>query len=56
MRTDGQIAGGHKANLKNPNTSDASKERSREILDTEFSGGDGTNSEGPEPIRSGSTS
>lgn len=42
MPTDAQIAGGHKANLKNPNTSDESKERSKEILDKEFNGGDGT--------------
>jgi hypothetical protein len=41
MPTDAQIAGGHKANLKNPNTSDESKQNSRNILDNEFNGGDG---------------
>ncbi|EIN13506.1 hypothetical protein PUNSTDRAFT_129185 [Punctularia strigosozonata HHB-11173 SS5] len=29
----GNVAGGHKANLNNPNTSDESKERSRQVLD-----------------------
>ncbi|EJD42487.1 hypothetical protein AURDEDRAFT_168553 [Auricularia subglabra TFB-10046 SS5] len=28
----GNIAGGHKANLKNPNTSEESKEHSRQVL------------------------
>ncbi|KAI0185428.1 hypothetical protein EV127DRAFT_348311 [Xylaria flabelliformis] len=40
MPTDAQIAGGHKANLSNPNTSEESKQRSREVLDNEFNGGD----------------
>ncbi|KAK4224709.1 conidiation protein 6 [Podospora fimiseda] len=40
MPTDAQIAGGHKANLNNPNTSKESKENSRKILDEEFNGGD----------------
>ncbi|KAI1862571.1 uncharacterized protein JN550_010096, partial [Neoarthrinium moseri] len=40
MPTEGQIAGGHKANLSNPNTSQESKQHSREILDNEFNGGD----------------
>ena len=31
MPTEGQIAGGHKANLKNPNTSKESKENSKKI-------------------------
>ncbi|KAI1753618.1 Conidiation protein 6-domain-containing protein [Xylaria castorea] len=38
--TDAQIAGGHKANLNNPNTSEESKQHSREVLDKEFNGGD----------------
>ncbi|KAK0672449.1 hypothetical protein QBC41DRAFT_381272 [Cercophora samala] len=40
MPTDAQIAGGHKANLNNPNTSKESKENSQKILDNEFNGGD----------------
>ncbi|KAK4219749.1 conidiation-specific protein 6 [Rhypophila decipiens] len=36
MPTDAQIAGGHKANLKNPNTSEESKENSKKILENEF--------------------
>ncbi|KAK0708810.1 hypothetical protein B0T21DRAFT_416204 [Apiosordaria backusii] len=40
MPTDAQIAGGHKANLNNPNTSKESKENSQRILDNEFNGGD----------------
>ena len=41
MPTEGQVAGGHKANLKNPNTSKESKENSKKILENEFNGGDG---------------
>ena len=44
MPTEAQIAGGHKANLNNPNTSQESKDRSQKILDEEFNGGDGTQS------------
>ncbi|KAI1270238.1 conidiation protein 6 [Xylariaceae sp. FL1019] len=40
MPTDAQIAGGHKANLNNPNTSEEAKQHSREVLDNEFNGGD----------------
>ncbi|KAK3358860.1 conidiation protein 6 [Lasiosphaeria hispida] len=40
MPTDAQVAGGHKANLSNPNTSKESKENSKSILDNEFNGGD----------------
>ncbi|KAM7207619.1 conidiation protein 6 [Naviculisporaceae sp. PSN 640] len=40
MPTEAQIAGGHKANLKNPNTSQESKENSKKILENEFNGGD----------------
>lgn len=39
--TDAQVAGGHKANLKNPNTSQESKEHSKQVLENEFNGGDG---------------
>ncbi|KPM42064.1 hypothetical protein AK830_g4500 [Neonectria ditissima] len=34
--TDAQVAGGHKANLKNPNTSEESKQHSKEVLENEF--------------------
>ncbi|KAK4457206.1 Conidiation protein 6-domain-containing protein [Cladorrhinum samala] len=40
MPSDAQVAGGHKANLNNPNTSEESKENSRKILENEFNGGD----------------
>ncbi|KAK4448230.1 conidiation protein 6 [Podospora aff. communis PSN243] len=40
MPTDAQIAGGHKANINNPNTSDESKENSKKVLENEFNGGD----------------
>ncbi|KAI0134682.1 Conidiation protein 6-domain-containing protein [Xylariales sp. AK1849] len=40
MPTEAQIAGGHKANINNPNTSQESKENSQRILDNEFNGGD----------------
>lgn len=40
--SEAQVAGGHKANLKNPNTSDESKKHSKEILESQFDGGDGT--------------
>jgi hypothetical protein len=42
MPTDAQIAGGHKANINNPNTSKESKENSKKVLENEFNGGDGT--------------
>ncbi|KAH7326220.1 Conidiation protein 6-domain-containing protein [Stachybotrys elegans] len=38
--SDAQIAGGHKANLNNPNTSQESKEHSKQVLNEEFNGGD----------------
>jgi hypothetical protein len=41
MPTEAQIAGGHKANLNNPNTSQEAKEHSRQVLNDEFNGGDG---------------
>ncbi|KAK0619277.1 Conidiation protein 6-domain-containing protein [Immersiella caudata] len=40
MPTDAQIAGGHKANINNPNTSKESKENSKKVLENEFNGGD----------------
>ncbi|KAK0726953.1 conidiation protein 6 [Lasiosphaeria miniovina] len=40
MPTEAQVAGGHKANINNPNTSQESKDRSQKILDNEFNGGD----------------
>ena len=39
--TDAQIAGGHKANLNNPHTSDESKEHSKKVLESDYNGGDG---------------
>ncbi len=36
MPSEAQIAGGHKANLSNPNTSTESKMHSKEILQAEF--------------------
>ncbi|KAM0333252.1 hypothetical protein ACHAQA_001912 [Verticillium albo-atrum] len=43
MPSDAQVAGGHKANLNNPNTSEESKQHSREILENEFGGDDAPN-------------
>ncbi|ETS82201.1 hypothetical protein PFICI_07203 [Pestalotiopsis fici W106-1] len=40
MPTEAQIAGGHKANLKNANSSEESKQHSRQVLNDEFNGGD----------------
>ncbi|TGJ88715.1 hypothetical protein E0Z10_g30 [Xylaria hypoxylon] len=39
MASEAQIAGGHKANLNNPRTSNDSKQHSREVLENEFNGG-----------------
>lgn len=39
MPRESQIAGGHKANLNNPNTSKESKEHSKEVLEEQFGGG-----------------
>lgn len=39
--SEAQIAGGHKANLKNPNTSEESKQHSKEVLENEFDDGNG---------------
>lgn len=39
MPTDAQIAGGHKANINNPKTSDEAKEHSKAVLENEFDGG-----------------
>ncbi|KAI6781721.1 uncharacterized protein J7T54_003987 [Emericellopsis cladophorae] len=38
--SEAQVAGGHKANLNNPNTSEDAKEHSRQVLNEEFNGGD----------------
>ena len=35
-----QVAGGHKANLNNPNTSGEAKEHSKQVLDNDLNGGD----------------
>ncbi|KAI2638892.1 hypothetical protein GGS26DRAFT_587663 [Hypomontagnella submonticulosa] len=40
MPSEAQVAGGHKANLNNPNTSQSSKEHSKAVLENEFNGGD----------------
>ncbi|KAI6092273.1 Conidiation protein 6-domain-containing protein [Hypoxylon rubiginosum] len=40
MPTEAQIAGGHKANINNPNTSKEAKEHSKQVLENEFNGGD----------------
>ncbi len=42
--SDAQIAGGHKANLNNPKTSQESKEHSKKVLENEFDGGNGNKS------------
>ncbi|KAG8629710.1 hypothetical protein KVT40_001329 [Elsinoe batatas] len=40
MSNTGNVIGGHKANLNNPNTSEESKQHSKEVLDKEFNGGE----------------
>jgi len=37
MSNPGNVVGGHKANLNNPNTSEESKQHSREVLEGELS-------------------
>ncbi|KAI9701100.1 MAG: hypothetical protein M1836_001769 [Candelina mexicana] len=39
MSNPGNIAGGHKATLNNPKVSDEAKQHSKEVLDSEFDGG-----------------
>ncbi|KAI9820529.1 MAG: hypothetical protein M1832_003720 [Thelocarpon impressellum] len=39
MTNPGNVAGGHKANLNNPNTSEESKQHSKEVLDSQYEGG-----------------
>jgi hypothetical protein len=39
--TDAQVAGGHKATINNPNTSEEAKEHSRQVLENEFNDGEG---------------
>ncbi|KAI4260704.1 MAG: hypothetical protein L6R42_003924 [Xanthoria sp. 1 TBL-2021] len=46
MSNPGNIVGGHKANLNNPNTSEESKQHSKEVLDQEFNGGNVDTSSG----------
>ncbi|KAL7273283.1 hypothetical protein RUND412_003875 [Rhizina undulata] len=41
MPNTGNVIGGHKANLNNPNTSEESKLHSKEILERELGGGEG---------------
>ena len=48
--TDAQVAGGHKATLNNPHTSDEAKEHSKKVLDGEYNGGDGQFSPPPPHI------
>ncbi|EEY14398.1 Conidiation-specific protein 6 like [Verticillium longisporum] len=43
MPSDAQVAGGHKANINNPNTSEESKQHSRDVLNNEFGGEDAPN-------------
>lgn len=52
MPTEAQIAGGHKANINNPNTSQEAKEHSKQVLDNEFNGGDGAFSRHAERVLS----
>ncbi|OTA70300.1 conidiation protein 6, partial [Hypoxylon sp. EC38] len=40
MPTEAQIAGGHKATLSNPKTSQEAKDHSKQVLENEFNGGD----------------
>lgn len=54
--TDAQVAGGHKANLKNPNTSEESKQHSKKVLEEQFDGGDGTLETRPHLLSSASIS
>ncbi|KAL8894893.1 MAG: hypothetical protein Q9207_008374 [Kuettlingeria erythrocarpa] len=39
MSNPGNVVGGHKANLNNPNTSEEAKQHSKEVLDKEYNGG-----------------
>ncbi|KAI0537147.1 hypothetical protein GGR58DRAFT_502489 [Xylaria digitata] len=41
MASEARVAGGHKANINNLKTSAKSKQHSREVLNSEFSDGDG---------------
>lgn len=40
MSNTGNVVGGYKANLNNPNTSEEAKLNSREVLDQHFDGGE----------------
>ncbi|KAJ4288475.1 hypothetical protein N0V90_011711 [Kalmusia sp. IMI 367209] len=39
MANSGNVIGGHKANINNPNTSEEAKQHSREVLENEYDGG-----------------
>lgn len=49
MSNPGNIVGGHKANLNNPNTSEDAKQHSKEVLNNNFNGGNVESSEGKNP-------
>lgn len=58
MSNIGNVIGGHKANLRNPNTSEESKQHSLEVIEkevgTEANTGTGTtahNDDGKDPMR-----
>ncbi|KAL8804139.1 MAG: hypothetical protein Q9182_002773 [Xanthomendoza sp. 2 TL-2023] len=55
MSNPGNIVGGHKANLNNPNTSEESKQHSKEVLDQEFNGGnvDSSSDKNPNNVAGG---
>ncbi|MCJ1231652.1 hypothetical protein MMC12_008331 [Toensbergia leucococca] len=55
MSNSGNIVGGHKANLANPNTSEESKQNSKNILDQEFNGGEieSTGEKNPQNVAGG---
>ncbi|KAI9883901.1 MAG: hypothetical protein M1823_004315 [Watsoniomyces obsoletus] len=40
MVNPGNVAGGHKATINNPNVSEEAKQHSKEVLENEFNGGD----------------
>ncbi|MCJ1369270.1 hypothetical protein MMC20_000480 [Loxospora ochrophaea] len=49
MSNIGNVAGGHKANLNNPNTSEESKQHSRDVLENELEGATGTEENAKNP-------
>ncbi|KAF2864918.1 hypothetical protein BDV95DRAFT_508278 [Massariosphaeria phaeospora] len=40
MSNTGNVIGGHKANINNPNTSEESKQNSRDVLENQLGGGE----------------